>query len=432
METNYSIKKWLSGFKSAVILLTFIGFSFTSIAQSVPSFSISEKWCTDKDITFTNSTLIASGDTLTYNWIISDVFLGFSSRKEPTYAWSTPGTYVVKLVIENQDGDTASVSHTISLGNTPELDFNLDNTCLNTPIAIAVTTDTTDLNLLWNIQDSTFEKNELNYTYTFDSLGKKSIDLKTTSSFGCEVSVKKQIDIKNHINLDFRVESECDEDSVFFINTSSEPSATYYWQLGDGKIDSAFSTSHEYAEEKVYTVTLSTSGYCEDSLTKEVSVGNYPDARFVLEREGRTVRVYGPEGMDIYQWSFGNGSRSSGQNAVHTYKNIEGDKIVCLVAKKGTCWSEECQELREKISVTDLHSTSIAIYPNPCQGKFTLRAREVSDAYITDMLGKRIAMSMIRRNAEEYDVVVSDLPSGIYSVHYTVGEDYFMSRLVVE
>jgi len=117
----------------------------------------------------------------------------------------------------------------------------------------------------------------------------------------------------------------------------------YLWDLGDGQNATGRQVSHRYDRPGVYNVTLKLrwDGQ-EDADTVVVTVSdNRPpvaDAgRNITKRagEGITFRGYGsdPDGHIVsYEWSFGDGSNDSRQNATHSY-GAPGDYDVLLTVR---------------------------------------------------------------------------------------------------
>ena len=401
------------------------------MAQSVPRFDIPDKGCVGSEIFFVNKTHVAVGDTLSYNWIIADNSIAFSAKEEPNYSWLNPGTYLVQLIIEDQNGDTTSISQKITVGIAPVVDFSWDNSCVGVPIKFTVISDSLDIDITWHIEDSIVETSQLEYEYTFRSLGEKQMGLKTSSYHGCSVDLSKTIDIEKYISLDFDWESACDNDTVFYTNKSSDTDMIYHWDFGDGITDSGFHTHHVYEDPLWYNVTMSTSGFCIDYSRKRVEAREPPVATFGYNTEdNKTVYFIGPIGNDQYRWTFGDGGRSVGESPVYSY--IEGSfgNEVCLASSKYGCWSRYCETIGNSIGIEE-SIASTSVYPNPTSGIFTVEVPVASDIYVTDMLGKYIVFSL-QAIGGSYRVDLLDAPSGVYTVHFKVDDSYFYSRVLVE
>jgi PKD repeat protein len=120
----------------------------------------------------------------------------------------------------------------------------------------------------------------------------------------------------------------------------------YHWDFGDGAVSSAQGVSHRYSAPGTYTVNLkvtATDG-CSKTCTGTVVVKSQPDCSWTSSSpvcNGTPVQFNGPEGMDAYQWDFGDGAVRSAQGVSHLYSN-PGIYTVSLNATKGGC-SNTCR-----------------------------------------------------------------------------------------
>jgi len=74
--------------------------------------------CGLNDIDFTNTSTITSGSITSYAWDFGDG-VGMSTDENPSYNYTTGGTYIVKLVITSDENCQDSISQQINVGNLP-------------------------------------------------------------------------------------------------------------------------------------------------------------------------------------------------------------------------------------------------------------------------------------------------------------------------
>jgi PKD repeat protein len=121
---------------------------------------------------------------------------------------------------------------------------------------------------------------------------------------------------------------------VYFTATATGPGPiTYEWDLGDGTMDSGPYVNHAYAVEDTYTVVMTATGACGDSVVVThnvvVSAGCVEPAGAdftwtpITPTVGAEVTFSGSVVTGTaplaYAWDLGDGSIGSGTNPTHTY-----------------------------------------------------------------------------------------------------------------
>ena len=123
------------------------------------------------------------------------------------------------------------------------------------------------------------------------------------------------------------------------VQAPGDGSARYAWSFGDGTSANGVSVAHSYASAGQYSVTLTqtnadgSSGSTTHGLQAVANVA--PTASFVTAGTGPQINFDASNSSDTdgsiasYDWSFGDGSRSSGATAQHTY-SVSGTYPVTL------------------------------------------------------------------------------------------------------
>jgi PKD repeat protein len=418
--------------KSATILFAFIGFSFNSFGQSVPSFSVLEKACEGVEVSFVNTTQIAAGDTLSYNWIISDGSVSFSTLENPTYAWNFIGEHTVRLIIENQNGDTSSVSKSISIKQVPLSNFMWDQACEGIPIAFLgdeYSLDTFgDIVYTWSFGDSIKTGREVYNLYNLVST--QTVSLVIASDHGCRDTLVRTIDIKEFIPVDFEVASVCVGDSACFTNLTGDITKEYIWDFGDGIISRDYNVCHTYPAAKTFNVTLSINhDGCNDQITKGIIVNPLPVSYFTYGVNNDKVVFDGPSGNNQYRWTLENGGGSKIEDPTFLREEVWATQV-CLATSRYDCWNESCSEVfRFAIGVTERLEEFVKVYPNPSQGLVIIDLPVLAEVIVLDLNGKIISPPL-NRSPTGYRLDLNGFPSGVYTIRVT-SEDTVLTKQIV-
>ena len=108
----------------------------------------------------------------------------------------------------------------------------------------------------------------------------------------------------------------------------------YYWDFGDGNVDSVANPSHTYAGSGSYSVCLWTTDSCGiDSVCITIDVCAIPAASFTFSANGLDLvfsNTTAPSPNQQLSWDFGDGNSSTSATPSHTYA-VEGFYNICLL-----------------------------------------------------------------------------------------------------
>lgn len=211
------------------------------------------------------------------------------------------------------------------------------------------------------------------------------------------------------------------------------------WSFGDGRdtcyaladppTPQSLTIGHLYPAPGVYRLTVSVwySGGCVGHTVKEVAIrtnsalcGAYiSDSLLAPGVYGfRGVGIVGPnDRVSSYQWTFGDGSSSTGPQATHTFAG--GTYQVCLVTKseKG-CEAKVCKTLE----VPRAQAGALAVSPNPVLAELHVLFHSTQQEVVTisifnasGVLVRSYTRSAVA-GANSWGFDVAALPKGIYSV----------------
>lgn len=282
---------------------------------SIPN--LPERGCIPYTTTFTPT--ITSLDAVTsYNWDFGDG--GTSTLPNPTYTYTTQGTYTVRLIITTSTGctDTLIVTNAIRVGSKPSADFSAS------PIPVCGTQRVYFTNLTtpasdewnWNFGDggtSTLE----NPFHSYSDTGYFTIQLIATNN-GCPDTLVRQ----NYVQVlppiaRFTPVPDCNNRLRFSFTDQSIAPQTWEWDFGDGSpVSTIQNPSHIYPAFGNYTVRLIvTNGACADTTFRTIrTVDENPDFASNVTSACKIAQInfqatnINTANITLYTWDFGDGT----------------------------------------------------------------------------------------------------------------------------
>jgi PKD repeat protein len=204
----------------------------------------------------------------TWNWgdgSANTVLAGAPAVTGHTYA--SPGTYTVTLTLVDARGDTAQVSHNVTVYTALTAAFSPSTTVAETgsPVTFS-STGSSDPNAgqsitgySWSFGDGSAAGAGATPNHTYSSPGTYTVTLTVTGSEGLTSTVSHSITV---VAAPVAVPAvgtahPVNGSPVSFTGTASTGGiSTYAWNFGDGATGAGASPSHTYARAGTYTVTL--------------------------------------------------------------------------------------------------------------------------------------------------------------------------------
>src|SRR5690606_32085625 len=191
------------------------------------------------------------------------------------------GSYEVKLTVTNAIGCVSDTIKTITIYDSPDADFTVENICIDEVIQFTDATDAKGDSVIlyyWNFGDGYPEVKAINPQYRYDSIGTYQASLKIVSASGCSDSITKPVTIYPLPEADFRFNPDFGGAplTVFFSNESSADASVFRWEFEtpSGNISSEENPSFVFTQNGSFDVLLEieTAQGCKDFIVKTVSV----------------------------------------------------------------------------------------------------------------------------------------------------------------
>jgi len=294
------------------------------------------------------------GTIVTYFWDFGDG--ANATGVTVDYSYTDDGTYTVTLTVTDDDGATDTANSTKTVLNRPPVALFTENaTVVLTGEAISFNAsssydpDGTIVSYFWDFGDGT-NATGVTATHSYPAVGTYTVTLTVTDDDGATGSANATKTVSENLPP---VALFTENATIVFIgevilfnaSASYDPDGTvvsYFWDFGDGTNATGVVTSHSYADNGSYTVTLivtDDNGATDNATAIKTVLNRLPVAIFTESAEtvytGETIYFnasdsYDPDGtIAIYFWDFGDETNASGVTTSHSYAD-DGNYTVTL------------------------------------------------------------------------------------------------------
>lgn len=279
-------------------------------------------------------------DTTITDWLWDFGDGNSSTLQSPSYAYLTPGTYTVRLIVTNAIGcmDTVTSTDPVLVRNGPTASFasTVNDGCEPLEVGFTDTSSPGDAVVIgwsWDFGDGNTSLNQ-NPIHTFATAGTYTVSLTATDNNGCEHTVTRNIEVFGRPTADFQALSRvgCSPQAIDFVDLSTGPAFVnaWEWDFGDGGSSSAKNPTYTYVADGLYDVTLriQDANGCRDTITKINYIHlRHPQARFTQDLDegcpGTSIQFTDASIPDTtltnWFWDFGDGNTSTLQHPIHIY-----------------------------------------------------------------------------------------------------------------
>ncbi len=281
------------------------------LVENVPNANFSSS-INGKTVTFTNLSVNATS----YLWNFGDG--NTSTLINPVHTYAVGGTYVVTLTATNPCGNTVSTK-TIVIVSPPVAAFSANDTSGCAPLSVQFTNQSTGNidSIRWSFPGGTPLQSALQtVNVTYNTPGTYSVTLIAYGPGGNDTLTKTNwISVGGVPAASFTQSVVLN--TVTFTNTTLNGS-TYLWNFGDGNTSTLTNPVHVYANDGVYTVTLTATNACgSNTTTKQITIVTLPVADFTASPTSGcgplTVQFTNTSSPNAttFNWQFPGGTPSS-------------------------------------------------------------------------------------------------------------------------
>lgn len=393
-----------------------------SIIQSVTinkapkaDFSMDAKSCVGETISFINN----STDASAYFWDFGNS--QSSNLGTPlAFSYNSAGSYNVKLIVSIV-GCEDSLTKTVIVNANPKAMISVTEICNGAKFIDS----TTNLSYrVWDFGDGN-SSSIANITHIYTSPGTYNVKLKVFNSDGCADSIIQSVKINKAPKADFSLDAKvCALEPISIINNSTDGSS-YFWDFGNSQTSNLITPSvFSYNTAAVYNVKLiASTTVCKDSLTKSVIVNQNPVAKFGSNQQSNATMQFKDSSsisagnITFWNWNFGDGDSSIIQNPIHIFAAPNTYSVRLCVNSDEGC--ENCISKSIVVSATSIDQSvfenSISIYPNPGNGKFSIKsAKQLDLISVLNTFGQEVLVVNPKNSIEIIDL--TNEPQGVYFV----------------
>ena len=320
----------------------------------------------------TQFTSTSTGQSInSYQWNFGDNQTGTGQNATHTYAQA--GTFNVTLTVQSAGGCTDQITQTVTVNPSPTASFNATTVCQGNPTQFTSTSTGQGIDSYqWNFGDNQTGTGQ-NATHTYAQAGTYHVTLTVQSAGGCSDQTTQTVTVNALPTASFNATTVCQGQATQFTSTSTGQGVnSYQWNFGDNQTGTGQNATHTYAQAGTYQVTLTvqTAGGCSDQITQTVTVNALPTAAFnattVCQGQATQFTSTSGQGVNSFQWNFGDNQTGTGQNASHTYAQAGTYQVTLTVQTASGC----SDQITQTVTVNALPTAAFDA-TTVCQGEAT-------------------------------------------------------------
>ncbi len=312
---------------------------FIKFHKPTANFTMASQACVNTSVSFTNTSTPTPSSSV---WYFGDPANTTATATSPSFTYTTPGTYTVKLV-STTSGCSDTMAKTITILPGPTFDFyKVPDTLCPAPQTVQffpTSSTSTLVSYAWDLGDGpSSQSTATTPTHTYTQNGTYTVRLVATDNFGCFDTLIKPLFVKLY-DLEARISPYEDSGCVpltvkfkSFVETDSGtnypyPISSYDWDFGDGNTSTSKNPNHTYTDTGIFEAILkvTTIQGCVVYDTVTIRVGNKPNVGFYATPTIACVREAisfintstGP--VTGWYWDFGDNTNTKVRNPQKQY-----------------------------------------------------------------------------------------------------------------
>lgn len=285
--------------------------------------------CPSDTAIFVNNSTDSLGQIVSWAWQYMSGGSYDSLNYNGLHQYYTSGFYDVSLTVISDNGCVDSVTKTIEVYDTPDINFVFSNVCDKDTVFFSNTTPDSLLLSLWDFGDGSPIDTSMTATHVYPASGLYTATLMVTDYRGCSETMTHDVTIFPNPEAAFEFQNTCHGLPVPFNDLSTSDTSSFIsqwlWDFGDGSpVSNNPSPTHQYSDSGSYDVTLwvTTDKGCSDSISKKVTIYPQPSPMFEADREGcsefctvfHDLSDTSLTSIVEWEWDFGNPSFVDLQN----------------------------------------------------------------------------------------------------------------------
>jgi gliding motility-associated-like protein len=305
--------------------------SDTARVYPLPQMSFTaDSVCEGLTTKFTNLSKIPQGSIAVYNWKFGDG--NGAALVSPSNKYAQQGWYTATLKATSDKGCVDSVKNTITVFAPTWPVFTVNNLCLRQSLISSATHRGagTPLTYRWYLGNGDSVSTQgLNYTYS--NFGTYSVRMRLVTDKGCVRDSTVSVTVYPLPQVAFTAVNPCKDDSLVFTAQTGialGSAGVPQWTFSNGQTATGSPLRRIFSIPGNYTAKLkhTSDKGCIDSLSLPYTVGEkvivkYTVSNVCLEEPSIfTDSSYSIQPINVWNWDFGNGVKSTQPNPAYTYK----------------------------------------------------------------------------------------------------------------